>query len=1077
MKKIIVWIVIGILYLIPVYANIVPRTMDGSFISCGVGTCNQKLYDLNGWPIDSFTLQYVNDVPYATYETNNFAGAIIRNNRRISTLTTINPKNYEYNVRTAQRNMYISHGITPDDIDEYVRENPQFDPSRPAHVNTIIAGIIEPRIITGLEKLSRVESENIPTDVISIFSSNLGYGSRSHIKEDGSIEISNPAGITSKITYEEDKGFIVTETFDENKLSSRTLRNAGFTLNEFSGTWTRGDVTVKFEMRNGQMIENVEEIQIDGQTMLGNTRLLSFSPTELDVDEGSSTPGPKSPSTTTGDSSPVSLGLSSGSSSKQVGVVEPFDVSEMNHVSGYGDPENWNSYEDEDGNLHLIKGNRHLVYEYIGTNNNDQKHYLARDGDRILADGSSVNIHGMPDGGVSSTFVGKVTNIDKSKLHGPLSSFIPSVHAASENTELYTYTQIRPGLYKASDGEYFDENGNELNPGWVKGTDSENKYYTDNNQPTNDVSQARPSANKQYFSEISLQSQNSNPDYPRVRQWARDNGFDELASASDQDLVKVHYQLHIFDENTLKRLSESAIKDIASYNEAVKNLENDLKKELDEIGISMDVDVFNFDDAMNALNQHKKLSTTYATNIDRLKYHKGVWYSGSVEISFTNGGASYNYIPVGDNIKLYPNGNVEFTSTNDGTTTSSGQLSVNALGALGITKFSEITAGNNQITITDGETKKTLDNTNGLLSRETSTGNHEYATSAGQYMTSTTIGEGENARTNFNIYENNGWTKTRPTYVIEGITDRGTAATDLNTGVDTLNENVNIYGGYIHDYNNKGIIIRTRLAGINRPYRHCSEEVCTTLGVEGGVSQEHADNLNKYNTRQTFTSLRDNLNTAAGFSGYSSLFLDDSSLGRWKDSVYQSMGRYFGIDNWASLLCDSKIDNINGGGTAMVNNGNFIEAGSHIEGDKYQPISYQYYNTTINQTVTVNKRLYRLSMYIKNPSDYDDISINVMVTGESDKKYLYSGFIKLGPGRTHDHSGENMIVEYSNKDFNQICFVIKGEYRLHDGDTLSSPFCNLINDKSDETPTSYTETYQAGVSVSESSDVEYVGLE
>lgn len=141
---------------------------------------------------------------------------------------------------------------------------------------------------------------------------------------------------------------------------------------------------------------------------------------------------------------------------------------------------------------------------------------------------------------------------------------------------------------------------------------------------------------------------------------------------------------------------------------------------------------------------------------------------------------------------------------------------------------------------------------------------------------------------------------------------------------------------------------------------------------------------------------------------------------------------------FTGLFCSDFVRRGRDQGTALTFVNDEIKIVAHVEGSRssaVQPVDE-------NGTLPV-EYFYKLTWVVKAPSD-KDIGFNVRITGQRDVR-LFSSFVKLEKGQTHQTTGNNARVKYSNFLYNQICIEFEGDV------DWPNPLCNKIVEQSGPT--------------------------
>lgn len=221
--------------------------------------------------------------------------------------------------------------------------------------------------------------------------------------------------------------------------------------------------------------------------------------------------------------------------------------------------------------------------------------------------------------------------------------------------------------------------------------------------------------------------------------------------------------------------------------------------------------------------------------------------------------------------------------------------------------------------------------------------------------------------------------------------------------------------------------------------------------------------LAEENSARFFADAEKVLTAYQGFQYYAPLFLSDTTLLKWRDSVDKIFATaYLGTEYWSSAICGSYLDGESEGFAYAETPQGFAQLGAHIEATRSQEI-----NTGKGRAF-----VYKITFNIKN-GDYDkdprapeEMQFNVILTGEKGAT-IFKEKQKVKRGSSYSKTGRNAIVQESNFVYDKVCLSFDNKplpWKISD-----NRLCTTIKESTGE-PTSISALQSANSSAGKPSD-------
>ncbi len=175
------------------------------------------------------------------------------------------------------------------------------------------------------------------------------------------------------------------------------------------------------------------------------------------------------------------------------------------------------------------------------------------------------------------------------------------------------------------------------------------------------------------------------------------------------------------------------------------------------------------------------------------------------------------------------------------------------------------------------------------------------------------------------------------------------------------------------------------------------------------------------------------------------LFMSDESLAQWRANVDDFLCSTViggGTECWTSLMCSEYADKIPDSTLVIETASGLLEPAAHVEGER-QDLSF------VDGGNESNEFLYKLSFGVRNPLNSEKtLKVNVELSGE-ETTLLYDEYQSVAQDDTFSRSGDNILIQYSDKRYNQICLVFKEAISKGDGTSVSRVCNSIVGAKAD----------------------------
>jgi len=195
-------------------------------------------------------------------------------------------------------------------------------------------------------------------------------------------------------------------------------------------------------------------------------------------------------------------------------------------------------------------------------------------------------------------------------------------------------------------------------------------------------------------------------------------------------------------------------------------------------------------------------------------------------------------------------------------------------------------------------------------------------------------------------------------------------------------------------------------------------------------------------SQQFFVSAEKILTEFRGFGYYATLFINEDSLLKWRDTVDRTFATlYLGTEYWSSSICSSYLHGENIGIAYAETPQGLAQVGAHIEATRTEAIT----------NFSAKHYIYKITFNVRNgdfPKDQrapEEMNVNVILRGQRTVN-LFSQSQNVKRGASFGLSGKNAIVQESANLYSEICMTfdkIPFKWKLSDNE-----LCNTIQESS-----------------------------
>lgn len=246
---------------------------------------------------------------------------------------------------------------------------------------------------------------------------------------------------------------------------------------------------------------------------------------------------------------------------------------------------------------------------------------------------------------------------------------------------------------------------------------------------------------------------------------------------------------------------------------------------------------------------------------------------------------------------------------------------------------------------------------------------------------------------------------------------------------------------YEYDYDKKTWTLKhseTELGGTVIP----KVEVDETLpkGVKTLFAPHENEKLH-YDLEHIFSAIRFYGTEYTGLGGWSSLFIDDKDLQKYRDTVQDYMCKsilFGGIDCWTSKICENFADVEPANGVLLTKSaGGEISGSAHIEATRSYPATF---NNGTSGTGQVTEFVYTITYAIQNSKE-DELQYNIVFFPRNYRAFRQNAILKQGESASIPL--QQAIVQSSKNFYNQVCLVFTPAITSADGEEVTK-VCNTI---------------------------------
>ena len=200
-----------------------------------------------------------------------------------------------------------------------------------------------------------------------------------------------------------------------------------------------------------------------------------------------------------------------------------------------------------------------------------------------------------------------------------------------------------------------------------------------------------------------------------------------------------------------------------------------------------------------------------------------------------------------------------------------------------------------------------------------------------------------------------------------------------------------------------------------------------------------------------------------GLSGYSSLFISQEELNKWKETVDQWFAKaYLGTEYWESALCASNIE-IDQDNIAFIETpSGIVTPAASIKGDRLTSGNLETGNATY---------IYKITYFIMNQRtnleraefETQPIVFNVQLQGDQTIE-IYNEDKEVAPEESFNVGRDQPFVFESSKRYEKVCIVFKSDFYIVDSRLSPSKVEEICDKFSDATgaPSPWTEPVTNG---------------